>query len=150
MTFEKRVVIVEIAGLAAVTASLAFVGLQMMQTQDIARATMRLELTTASQELIFKFADYPEAWMIASGMREPAREEERQRARMLFRAGFRGFENYAYQYRNGFFDETEWEGFKGGIASAMSTPFNRELWRDISNEFSPAFREVVDALIRRD
>ena len=122
----------------------------MQQTQDIARAMMRLELTKASQELIFQFADYPETWMIAAGTREPETEEEKQRTRILWRSAFRGFENYAYQYRNGFFEEGEWEGMKKGIVEAMSLPFNRELWREIPDEFSPAFREVVEELIGHD
>ena len=108
---------------------------------------MRLELTTSSQELIFALADHAGAWMVASGAREAKMEEEKQRARILLRAAFRGFENYAYQHQHGFFDDDQWEGMMRGITAAMASRFSRELWREISVEFSPTFREVVDGLI---
>ena len=146
MTIEKRLVVVEVVGLAAIAMSLVFVGLQMKQTQEIARATMRLELTTASQELIFALADHTGDWMVASGVREAKEDEEKQRARILLRAAFRGFENYAYQYQNGFFDQDQWEGMKRGIEVVMSSAFSRDHWREISPEFSPAFRNVMNDL----
>ena len=64
MTLEKRLVVLEIFGLAAVAASLVFVGLEIQQTREIARATMRLELTQASQELLFAMADHPEVSLV--------------------------------------------------------------------------------------
>ncbi len=147
MTMEKRLVVLELLGLAAVAASLVFVGLEIQQNREIARATVRLELAQASQELLFAMADHPEVALIALHGKPPASPAETERARMLLRATIRGFENYAYQYRQGLFDEGEWEGMKGGIRATMNPPFVRAFWREVGDQFSPEFRVLMAELV---
>ena len=146
MTIEKRLLVVEIVGLAAVAASLFFVGIQIRQTQNIAGATMRLELATASQEVIFAFAEDPIAFAVATGLRDPDGEEILLRAQLLSRAVYRGYENYYHQYRKGFIDSVTWTGFRQEIERAMTSPFHRALWPKVRFGYSPAFRELVDGM----
>ena len=84
--------------------------------------------------------------MYCAGSR-PANDAETERARMLVRATIRGFENYAYQYRQGLLDREEWEGMKGGIRAVMVRPFVRDFWSEVGDQFSPEFQALVEELL---
>ncbi len=146
MASQRIRTLAELLGLAAIAASLVFVGIQIKQTQDIARATMRLELSNTSREIIEVMAENPDAWLVAAGMREPADTVERVRVELLLRGVFRVMESYVYQYHHGFFDEVEWRGYREEISNVMDMPFAREFWGRVEPGYSPDFRGVVSEL----
>ncbi len=144
MAYERKLMWVEIIGTIAIVASLLFVGLQIKQTQEIARATMRLEITTASQNVVDMAAENPGAFAVMQGERKPRDREEYWQAYVLTRAALRGYENQVYQYRQGFLDQSEWRGIRVEIRTRLAQPFIRARWEESREVFSAEFQAVVD------
>ena len=63
MKFKEWNEIAELVGVAAIVASLVFVGLQMKQTQDIARTEVYLGLYATGVEINHRLAEHVGVWI---------------------------------------------------------------------------------------
>ncbi len=95
-------------------------------------------------------AEYPEALEVMMGESEAIEGPVYWRTWVILRAAIRGYENQFYQYRQGFLDDSEWEGIRREIATQLARPFNRTIWEKTQPVFSPRFRKVVNESLLED
>jgi len=75
---------------------------------------------------------------------------EQVRMRLLLRAGFRGFEDFAYQYHHGLLDVSEWSARLVAMRISMATPGAREQRLATRNEYSENLQRTLDSLASAD
>jgi hypothetical protein len=108
MTFEKVKEIAELIGLAAIVASLIFVGLQLKQGQDIALATQYQARAEATHNLTLAHleADYvPRVPALRAGLSEEVSAADINTYLWLWIQ----MDNHYYQYQAGFLSEETWQ-----------------------------------------
>jgi len=160
----------EIVGLAAVVASLIFVGLQLKQSQDIAIAAQYQArhdsnadvLNAALQsgpvlnvwgQMVLEDAladpnvpDEAKAWVREQPIQEIAARN------VIAIATLKNYDNIYFQYQNGFLVEEMWQAMRTQMRQQLNDPqswmrgaytFNREVWRE-------SFREVVDEILAQN
>ena len=140
--------IAELIGIAAIVASLLFVGLQMKQSQEIAlsaayqaRTEVLVEfLTSAATDEVARAA-MAKNFSGAGGFTP----DERTAATFMTRAGVALMQNSHYQYSEGFLDEEHWQSVRTLIKQQLQTPIGREVLSD-GQQIRPSFKRVVDEI----
>ena len=156
--------IAELVGIAAIVASLVFVGLQLKQSQEIAiadqyqnRSDAALEYWTAmmqSDETIAYWANRLTNY-IESGAAEESLVlfyEEEGAAQlavvwMIFRSNITVFDNYHFQYEKGFMTDDAWHPFRQRLKGLLSRSENAAFYRPARLEFRSTFRTVCDEIL---
>lgn len=133
-------VVVEMIGVLTVSASLIFVGMQLMLERKIAIAEQYFNRTESAKEdrrsLLLSpiyFQEIEEWW--ATGERPPYWNEEWKLAKQLDQGAYSvatvrhrtlelqlsilGYDNIYFQYQQGLLDEKTWQHFRGQIKGAM-------------------------------
>jgi hypothetical protein len=143
----------ELVGIAAIVASLMFVGLEIRQTQTALMAStyqarafdaMTAQRGLADSEYIgpilakIEIDDYQSL--------EGLNNEELWRLQRFFLSRMIDFDNEYFQYQSGFLDEKYFEGqLKPGLIR------NAKRWRSLGlSEFRPEFRKLVDDLLAEE
>jgi hypothetical protein len=136
----------EALGAIAVLVSLIYLARQIHQNTQMMRSTVRQQLAAASQEAVFRVAEYADI-VAKTVVGDDLTPVESIRARLLLRATFRGWENYAYQYEQGLLDPSEWRGLRETMRSMTAFPFVREEWLSTRHEYSNVLQKTLDALV---
>lgn len=108
MKFSEWKDIAELAGLAAIIASLVFVGLQLKQSQEIAIATQYQARADATQNftLVLLEAGYtPRIPALRAGLSDEVTAEDIHSVLWLWIQ----MDNHYYQYQAGFLSEDAWQ-----------------------------------------
>jgi len=146
MNWDAIGTVAEVLGAAGVIATLVYLSIQIRNAADVDRANIRANLTEGSQKALALGVEYPEIFIkAASG--ETLTVEQRFRLFMVHRIVFRGYENYAYQYSLGLFDESEWRGVINAIEGVLSEPYAQEDWRAVRHQYSEAAQKLLDPLV---
>ena len=139
--------IAELVGIAAIVASLIFVGLQMKQSHEIAlsaayqaRTEVLVEFMTAMATDEVSRSAMAKNFSGAGGFTP----DERVAATFMTRAGVALMQNSHYQYVQGFLDEEHWRSVRFLIKQQLRTPIGRELLYD--DQIRPSFKLVVDEI----
>jgi hypothetical protein len=99
MNWDAVSAITEIVGASAVIATLFYLAVQIRQNTRITISNIREQRMSATQEIIFKWAD--EAELLDKIERnEEIEGTERTRALMIIREVFRNWESHKHQHRN--------------------------------------------------
>jgi hypothetical protein len=137
----------EVLGALGVFASLVYLAMQIRQNTRMMKATIRQQLTAASQQVVFENGRVADVLVkVAAG--PELTPTDRLRVAALARATFRGYENYAYQPDHGLFDDSEWLGLLQTMRSGMAIPMVREEWAAMRNEYSERLQRVLDEATR--
>jgi hypothetical protein len=142
--------IAEVVGIAAIVASLVFVGLELRQTQNALMAStyqarafdaMNAERGIADSEYIGPILakiDFDDEESL-----DGLSKEEFWRLRRYYNARMIDLDNEYYQYQSGYLDEKFFEGqFKRSVSRVAKR------WRRLGvTEMRPEFRELVDELL---
>ena len=138
-----------------VIAGIVFLGVQINQSNHLARAATRNDVaqsvaglirdnnTTEIVELSLELRDNPAALT----------EAERRKLFQNFQVQFRTWENIHYQYRMGLFDQAEFDAERSVWAGNFEDDLQQELplfvftWCRTRAVMSPIFRSEVDALL---
>ena len=156
--------IAELVGIVAIVASLVFVGLQLKQSQEIAiadqyqnRADAALEFYTAMTQNDETIAYYANRMIdhIESGAAERSvvsiyeKEGAEQLAVsfLVFRSNITVFDNYQFQYENGFMTDDAWEPFRERLKGLLSGGGNAAFYRGMRFGFRSSFRDVCDEVL---
>ena len=137
--------IAELIGLAALVASLVFVGLQLKQSQDIAIATQFQARASATQDLYLasiEAAYMPRVPALRAGLSDDVSPEDIHVSLWLWIQ----MDNHYYQYQAGFLSEDAWQAqFRNtkGIYSDCEMRFVYE-WR--KHGLRSDFVELVESL----
>ncbi|MGD8496323.1 MAG: hypothetical protein PVF05_09055 [Gemmatimonadales bacterium] len=125
----------ETVGFLGVIASLLFVGLQIRQTNVIARAQTRQELTDQYREYWMALALDPEL----EEVRSPALAGDDTRASILQWVRLRLLENVYLQFREGVIDETVLLGYGWSGDPEFQSPEFVAWWQPRRGRFRPDF-----------
>jgi len=136
----------EALGAIAVLVSLIYLARQIRQNTRMMKSTVRQQLASASQGFILKVAE--QADLLAKvAVGEDLTPAENLKARLVLRAAFRGWENYAYQHQQGLLDPSEWRGVRENMRRFMlGYPLARDEWLSTRDEYSDALQKTLDAL----
>ena len=142
--------IVEFTGIAALVASLIFVGLQMKQTHEIAMAATYQARTDSEMSifgLIFESESLERA-MVKVTLGEPLTDYEKTVLTIFFNPLLMYYENAHFQWEQGLVTDEFWivqrEGLKSG--GFNTEPF-REYWPQARGGWRRSFAQVVDEVL---
>jgi hypothetical protein len=139
----------EALGALAVLASLIYLAAQIRQNTQMMKSSIRQQLTTSAQNVVFKMMDNAET-LAKLQERETLTPGEQVRMRLLLRAGFRVFEDAAYQYYHGLLDASEWSARLASMRTSLAIPTAREQWLATRNEYSENLQRTLDPLASAD
>ena len=148
--------VAELIGIAAIVASLIFVGLQMKQSQEIAiagqyheRAALDVDHYTAQLE-----SGDLRMWATFSGQRLSS-EWTAEDAGRLFLTGvvfLTMADNHYYQYQSGFMEEGAWQGQRWRLKTVLGFPESPAAvaFASTAPGLRPAFGELCELLIEEN
>ncbi len=145
---QEYALIAEIIGGIAIVLSLIFVGVQIQQSSNAAKAQTRTTLTQIAHEMIAtqmtpEWADIDKAISEGKGL-----TDEQQRTFVINTImQLRTAENVFYQHRVGTFDDEEFSGYRNFYKRMFSNPFVQEIWGNRRDDFSVVLQEEIDHLI---
>jgi len=154
----------ELIGIAAIVASLIFVGLQMRQSQAIAiadqyqaRADAALQWYLARTQSPYQFerevkrtADRAAAGLYDSTILAAVQEEGPETVvteYLEYRSNFTMFDNYYFQYQNGFLTEEAWLAYRQRLKNILAIELVAALYLNQENQWRLSFRQLCSDLI---
>ena len=154
----------ELIGVVAIVASLIFVGLQLKQAQEIAIADQYQDRAGAAMEFHLAMMQSDRAiTVIANSLEQQvvsgaAASElvslyESEGAELLatrlliFRSNVTAFENYHFQYEQGFMTEDAWLPFRVRLKDLLSSELNAVFYAQRRSKFRASFRTVCDEIL---
>ncbi len=148
MTLETLALLSQIAGAAAVIASLIFVGFQIRGQTDATRAQTEQAIAANWMALAQVIGNSAEAFArgIISNNATFADLDDAERMRFLTAlfALFKHYENMHLQFGKGRLSEAEWEPWSNHIQMYFHQPGVQTWWGLRKAAFSPAFRDFLD------
>ncbi len=143
--------IAELFGIAAIVASLIFVGLQMKQTKEIALSTAYQARATASMELRLAPTESPEflsaITKLLTGDTQDLTPDQITYLRSYFYASLVYLENNHFQYLNGFLSEEQWQSNMGDLRWLFSLDFYQSLWEEFPGDWPDSFVDVIESVL---
>ena len=149
MNWDAVGALAELLAATGVIASLIFVGLQVRQNTDVAKANTRQAIADAAQRWALSTVNSADISRIVVTMRaEPSSltDAERFQWRQYQRANIRFFENVFFQYRKGLIEQPEWSGYRrilGGALLQLSTT-DAEYFPRLMSGLPPEFVEEAE------
>lgn len=151
MTLESLALLSQVAGAAAVFASLIFVGLQIRQQASALRAQTEQAIASNWMVLAQVIGDNAEAFTAGLVSTNATFADLNDADRMRFLAAvfalFKHYENMYLQHKKGRISEAEWEPWSNHIEMYFHQPGVQTWWNLRKAAFSPVFRAFLDASI---
>jgi hypothetical protein len=144
---RSAALVAEIVGAIAVVVSLVFVGLQLAQSNDLAREAAEQKQIESIGALSLVVAENP--YLAELMARDQAGEAlspaERVAVTALMTHGQRTWEALYYQYRAGRVSPELWEAHRVQARAIQNTPMGKATWEGRKNWFSKSYREFRDS-----
>lgn len=156
----------ELVGLAAIVASLIFVGLELRQSQQIALAAQYQARTESGREFFYQSLassyriddlaadietwEWPAGFLSADEKQWLDAHSSADSAEAAYWAviNLYGFDNYYFQYQSGFLSEEGWLALKSRLRGLLrDDPFARYLIVVTGQEFRESFTTLAESLI---
>lgn len=154
----------EIIGIVAIVASLIFVGMQLMQSQEIAIASQYQDRASAAVEHFSSQMHNERAISekgaaiieeASSGKVSPALQEfikgrSAESIGMWFyesRVFFVMLDNFHFQYSNGFMAEEAWGAFRRQLRDELSKDSTVAYYQNFSWKLRPSFEELCEQVL---
>lgn len=151
MTLEELSYLSQIIGVAAIFASLVFVGLQIRQNTLATRAASHNSVSNALNDINRIFAenaDLTKVWLAGMADRKALTPEERWRFDSTMRAYMHVVETMYIQVSLGAGDKSVLLAEEEGVRVAFASPGMRDWWAENPYGFCPEFRSYVAKLAR--
>jgi len=158
--------VIELVGIAAIVASLLFVGLEMRQSQQIALASQYQARTDSGRQYFYEslaseyriqdLAGDIQAWDWPPGFLSESEEQWLAdnppsvwaEAAYWSTINLYGFDNYYYQYQSGLLSEEGWLALRSRLRGLLKDdPFARYLIVNYGEDFRSSFRNLAVAII---
>ena len=135
---NKYRIIVELTSVVAIILSLVFLGLEVKQSNQLAKAEIRQALNVTDMEV---YKVQMEEDIIAKALYKinkniPIDDYEEYQLDEFQRFNFRDFDNSFYQYRIGLFDENVWFAYRRIIKSLLMENYIMIMWGNSNQSFS--------------
>jgi hypothetical protein len=153
MTLAEISQISQTLGSAAVVASLIFVGVQIRQNTNTARAASHHAVSEALNQVNLLWARNSEVtriWLLGISNRSALTSEDRWRFDSMVRAYLHVCETMYTQAALGAGDFGIVTAEENGIKVVFSSVGVREWWAENPFGFSPDFRKYIERLVNRD
>ena len=154
----------ELIGIAAIVASLIFVGLQMKQSQEIAVADQYQARADAALEFYLALMQDENSLTmrgkiivddVAAGRSPDAIKNalESEGPQMLasrylvYRANITMFDNYHFQYQQGFLSEEAWLAFRVRLKGLFSNEVGAAFYAGQADDFRQSFQDVCSQIL---
>lgn len=134
----------ELIGIAAIVASLVFVGLQLKQSQEIAIATQYHARAEAVMNL--HLAGIESDWLSAYPLRPHITDDMSAKDINGILWLWIAFDNHFYQYRSGFLDEESWQAQRKNIQELYSACPARFIWDWRKSGLRSQFVSLVESI----
>jgi hypothetical protein len=148
MTLETLALLSQIAGAAAVIASLIFVGFQIRGQADATRAQTEQAIAANWMALAGVIGNSAEAFargiISTDATLSDLGDADRMRFLTTIFALFKHYENMHLQHGKGRLSEAEWEPWSKHIQMYLYQPGVQTWWGLRKAAFSPAFRNFLD------
>ena len=147
---NKYRIIVELTSVVAIILSLVFLGLEVKQSNQLAKAEIRQALNVTDMEV---YKVQMEEDIIAKALYKinkniPIDDYEEYQLDEFQRFNFRDFDNSFYQYRIGLFDENVWFAYRRIIKSLLMQNYIMIMWGNSNQSFSIEFQDEVNNIIK--
>ncbi len=146
----------QVGGIFGVLIGLMLLIVELRQNQDLMRAQTRHDIAEMVVEILYvpaankQLADI----MYRANLGENLTPEETHQFTMRTNALFRFWENLHYQYRQGLYDESEFDTHRRAWRSLLTGPTVsigiRTYWCENQFHYSSAFKEVLNEQIADD
>tara|TARA_B110000037_G_C16924076_1_gene425655 strand:- start:152 stop:622 length:471 start_codon:yes stop_codon:yes gene_type:complete len=141
---------IEIISIIAIITSLIFLGIELQQSNQLAKATIRQALNETDME-IYRVQMDEEIIPLALYKNDnnlPLDDYEEYNVNLYNTFNFRDFDNSYYQYRIGLFEQSDWLAYRRIIKSLLlhdSTVI--KMWDKGSHAFSQEFKLEVELIL---
>ena len=144
--------IAELVGIAAIVASLIFVGLQMRQSHEIALVTLYQMRADAAREVMV--ASMQSDGLVRAFERMETGESPTPADVYFLETSlqvlFNHFENSHFLYQRGFLTEEHWLSDIANLVSALMDPDARATWDATKHVYRKSYVDAIDDALRRD
>ncbi len=142
----------QVFGIFALVGSLVFVGLQMKQDRQIALSAATQAKTDTTIQNIMGVASNPYYMSavdkIETGDYASLLPSEKRALSLISNAQLLNFENFEYQYQNGYLPEERWKGTRNALKRTLQSPVGpRQLYESNPAVWGESFQDVVNDLI---
>jgi hypothetical protein len=140
---------VSIVANLGVIAGIAFLAIEINQANQLARSQTRSEISSSLTTLVQELASDPELaalWVYADDP-DSLSESENAQLYLSWVALFRIWENMHYQYRNGLFEDAEFEAEREVWRASVQDEYFRRFFCRVNAQFSPDFIREIEALM---
>jgi hypothetical protein len=134
--------IAELLGIAAIVASLVFVGLQMKQTHEIAIAA---QYQARAEATLAMFTSHLEAGYTIPPFRDKLSESLTAEDIAMANWQWTTFDNNFYQYQAGFLEEEAWERLKSGTKPLWNNCHARIIWNVRKGGLRPELVALIES-----
>lgn len=134
-----------------VIAGIVFLAVQINQSNRLARAQMRNDISQSLADAVFanSAAEVVEFQLKVEEGPDNASRSERRRYARIVNSMFRRFENTHYQYRIGLFDDTEFEVERAAWREYLNSSVVQQIWCVNRHLYSAEFRADFDSLLEQ-
>lgn len=139
----------ELIGIAAIVASLIFVGLELRQNRELAEAAAyqaRTDSEIAFQSLYVDPQRVAEA-VVKFDTGEPTTAADTVYLLSTNWVRYVHYENIHYQLERGLLTEDFWVAILDGLRDVLKYPSERDWWRERRSSFRPSFAAEIDAIV---
>ena len=140
---------IEIISIIAIITSLIFLGIELQQSNQLAKATIRQALNETDMEIYRVQMDeeiLPYA-LYKNDNNLPLDDYEQYNVNLYNMFNFRDFDNSFYQYRIGLFEQSDWLAYRRIIKSLLHDPTVLKMWDNQSHVFSKEFKLEVELIL---
>jgi hypothetical protein len=140
----------ELVGIAAIVASLIFVGLQMRQSHEIALVTLYQMRADAAREVMV--ASLQSDGLVRAFERMDAGESPTPADTYFLETSlqllFNHFENSHFLYQRGFLTEEHWLSDIANLTSTLMDPEAREIWDATKHVYRTSYVDAIDEALQ--
>ena len=156
--------IAELVGIAAIVASLVFVGLQMRQSQGIAIANQYQNRADTALEWYLARAESPQLFAATTSRiadnaalgNYPKVIQDAVKGKgaefvavnyLEYRSNLTMFDNYHFQYEQGFLTDEAWQAFRVRLKAELANKLTAGWYLDQNSHWRQTFRELCSELL---
>lgn len=146
MKFSEVKEIAELIGIAAIVASLIFVGIQMRQTHEIAIANQYHSRAEATLDMFLALQESGTSVNLLSKPADEMTPQEQRSARNMVAWSWTQFDNHHFQYQSGFINDEAWAALSRRIEWLHAMCDHRNSWESLRQFLRQSFVEYVESL----
>jgi hypothetical protein len=141
--------VIEIISVLAIVLSLIFLGLEVNQSNTLAKASIRQSLNETDMD-VYEMRMDKEAitrahYKIDNNL--PLDEYEKYMIIQFQTFNFRDFDNSFYQYRIGLFDENNWQAYRRIIKKLLEDKYVKIMLQNSISDFSAEFQDELKSIM---